>query len=94
MVAAAAVAVVVAVVEVVPQPVQMLEVGQRVAPAAQVGLLVHLRMVLLRFGFVGQLVGGAASRLAFASASRGFDEWLLVRDRTLGNGRPYIDDSD
>jgi hypothetical protein len=80
---------VVAVVEAVSHPEEVLELEQRVGLAGQICLL-----VLLFFHFDGPLVDDAASRLAFAFASRGFDEWLLVRDRILGNGRPYIDDSD
>ena len=70
----------------------MLELEQRVGLSGQICLLVLL--LLLFFHFDGLLVDDAASRLAFAFAFRGFDEWLLVRDRILGNGRPYIDDSD
>jgi len=72
----------------------MLELEQRVVLALQVCLVVLLLLVFLHFDFVGLLVDDAASRLAFAFASRDFDEWPLLRGHILGNGRPCIDDSD
>jgi len=94
MVVAAVVAAVVAVVEEVPHSEQTLGLEQRVGLAVQVCLLVLLLLVFLHFDFAELLVDDAASRLAFAFVSRGYDEWLLLRDHILGNGRPYIDDSD
>lgn len=90
----AVVAAVVVVVEVLPHSEQMLELEQHVGLAVQVCLPVLQLLAFLHFDFAGLLVDDAASTLAFAFASRGFDEWLLSLDHKPGNGHPYIDDSD
>lgn len=92
--AAVVVAAAVAVVEEAPHPELMSELGQRVVLAVQVPLPALLLLVFLRFDFAGLPVDDVVSTLVFAFAFRGFDGWLLLRDRILGNGRPYIDDSD
>ncbi len=86
---AMAVAAAVAVAEAVPLPAV-----ERVGLAAQLGLLAPLVLVLLRIDSVASLLDDAPSVLAFVFVFRDFDEWLLARGHTLGNGRLYIDDSD
>ena len=89
-VAAAAVA---AAVEEAPLPARVSEPVQYVELVPKEPPLVLLP-VLLHFGFVGLLVDVAVSKLAFAFASRDFDEWLLLPGHILGIGRPYTYGSD
>jgi phosphopantetheine adenylyltransferase len=70
----AVVVAVVVVVEAVPHSEQMLELEQRVGLAAQVCFPVLQLQAFHYFDFAGLLVDDAASTLAFAFASRDFDE--------------------
>jgi len=69
------------------EPVQYVELVPKAPPLLLLPVLLHLC-------FVGLLVDVAVSRLAFAFASRDFDEWLLLQGHTLGIERPYTDGSD